>query len=58
MALFQASAQTFSKDSIIAKQEKCFMSRSHLVTLHEEDALKGRDLISFFLLHQGHLKQN
>ena len=34
------------------------MSPSHLVTLHEEDALKGRDLISFFLLHQGHLKKN
>lgn len=47
----------FSKDSIIAKQEKCFMSPSHVVTLHEEDALKDRDLINFFLLHQGHLKE-
>ena len=46
----------FSKDSNIAKQ-KCFMSPSHVVTLHEEDALKDRDLINFFLLHQGHLKE-
>lgn len=33
------------------------MSPSHVVTLHEEDALKDRDLINFFLLHQGHLKE-
>lgn len=41
----------FSQDTIVAKQEKRFMSPSHLVTLYEEDAVKGRDLISFFLLH-------
>lgn len=33
------------------------MSPSHMVTLHEEDALKDRDLINFSLLHQGHLKE-
>lgn len=44
----------FSQDTIVAKQEKRFMSPSHLVTLHEEDAVKGRDLINFFLLHQAY----